>query len=133
MSNEISNRMKIVVMYAKLYDMPAEVGRDAMKGCTVHYFFLGDSGKALKPYSNDVDKEVGYQRSKVSLDYAMRAKIPVAPAIYDGVFEMTVGGDGKPVMKLVDLDYVENFDVSAMMAALAASGSKQPSDKKEVK
>ena len=28
------------------------------------------------------------------------------PGIYDGTFEMTVGSDGKPVLKLVDVDFV---------------------------
>lgn len=130
MNNEISNKMRIVVMYASVYDMPAEAGRDAMKGCTVNYYFLGNEGKALIPYSNDLDKEIGYQRSKVSLDYAMRAKIPVAPAIYDGYFEMTVNGQGKSVVKLVDLEYVENFDVSAMLVAMSAAGSKAPAAEK---
>lgn len=114
--NEISNRMRILVTFANTYDMPAEVGRDAMKGCTVQYFFLGESGAGMQPVQEwDVSLPVGYQRSKVSLDFAKRAKISVAPAIYDGTFEMVVGGDGKPVAKLVDVDYVEDFNVRDLL------------------
>lgn len=110
MGLELNNTMRILVTYAKTYDMPAEPGRDAMRGCTVHYFFLGQDGSEFAPYNEwDTALAVGYQRGKVSLDYAFRAKIPVAPGIYDGEFAMTVGGDGKPVARLVDLKFVEPF------------------------
>ena len=33
-------------------------------------------------------------------------KIVSAPALYEAEFEMSVGSDGKPVLKIVDLDYV---------------------------
>lgn len=110
MGVELNNTMRILVTYAKTYDMPAEPGRDAMRGCTVHYFFLGQDGSEFQPYNEwDTALAVGYQRGKVSLDYPFRAKIPVAPGIYDGEFAMTVGGDGKPVARLVDLKFVEPF------------------------
>lgn len=110
--NELSNKMRILVTFANVYDMPAEVGRDAMKGCTVHYFFLGENGEQFKPVPTiDPAMPIGYQRSKVSLDYTMRGKIKAAPAVYDGEFTMTVGGDGKPTLKLVDLEFVQNLDV----------------------
>ncbi len=110
MGVELNNTMRILVTYAKTYDMPAEPGRDAMRGCTVHYFFLGQDGREFAPYSEwDTALAVGYQRGKVSLDFPFRAKIPVAPGIYDGEFAMTVGGDGKPVARLVDLKFVEPF------------------------
>lgn len=110
MGLELNNTMRILVTYAKTYDMPAEPGRDAMRGCTVHYFFLGQDGSEFQPFHEwDTALAVGYQRGKVSLDYPFRAKIPVAPGIYDGEFAMTVGGDGKPVARLVDLKFVEPF------------------------
>ena len=34
------------------------------------------------------------------------------PGIYDGTFEMTVGSDGKPVLKLVDVDFVDAAVIS---------------------
>ena len=117
MSNEINNRMRILIYFANTYDMPAEPGRDAMKGCSVHYFFVGNDGMAFKPVEDwNIDAPVGYQRGKVAMDYSMRAKIPVAPGIYDGDFAMAVGGDGKPVMKLVDVRLVAPFDISASFA-----------------
>lgn len=119
--NEISSKMKILVTYASAYDMPAEAGRDAMKGCIVQYFFFGENGEGLQMMEeNNVDLPIGYQRNKVSMDYAMRAKIQIAPAIYDGTFKMVTGGDGKPVLKLVDVDFVRLFDFKLEPSKVAA-------------
>lgn len=127
---EISNKMKILVTFANTYDMPAETGRDAMKGCTVHYFFLGDDGEAFKPMPTvDPALPVGYQRSKVSLDYTMRGKIKTVPGVYDGDFIMTVGGDGKPTLKLVDLEYLQSLDVRSLLK----TSEKAPAAGKETK
>ena len=116
-SNEISNRMKILVMYAGTYDMPAKDGQDAMKGCTVQYYFFGENGEQLSPVQNwDIQEAVGVQRNKVSLEYAMRAKIHTAPGLYYGDFQMVTGGDGKPVMKLRDIVFVEPFEVSKALS-----------------
>ncbi len=118
---EISNKMKILIIYASVYDMPAEAGRDAMKGCIVQYFFFGENGEGLQMMEeSNVDLPVGYQRNKVSMDYAMRAKIQIAPAIYDGTFKMVTGGDGKPVLKLVDVDFVRLFDFKLEPSKVAA-------------
>ena len=132
--NEISNKMRILITFANTYDMPAEVGRDAMKGCCVHYFFIGNDGSAMDPVTEwDVGLPVGYQRSKVSLDFAKRAKISVAPGIYDGVFEMVVGGDGKPVAKLVDVDLIEPFSLKDLLKLADERDKKAASAQKETK
>lgn len=132
--NEISNKMRILITFANTYDMPAEVGRDAMKGCSVHYFFIGNDGSALDPVTEwDVSRPVGYQRSKVSLDFAKRAKISVAPGIYDGTFEMVVGGDGKPVAKLVDVDYIEPFCIKDLLKLSEDKDRKAAAAVKEAK
>lgn len=116
--SEISNKMRILVTFANTYDMPAENGRDAMKGCTVHYFFLGENGEAFRPQiSSDPSLPIGYQRSKVSLDYTKRGKIDVVPGVYDGEFTMSVGSDGKPTLKLIDLSYVRSLDLRDFLKA----------------
>ena len=93
------NKIKILVMYANEYDV------DGNKGTTINYFFFGENGEMLKPQFAP-NGQVGYQRAKVSLPWDKRAKIIKAPAIYDAELEMSVGSDGKPVMKVVNLDFV---------------------------
>lgn len=108
--NEITTKAKILVLFANAYSMTDDNGRP-MSGTTVHYLFWGESGERLLTQSVwDPSKPVGIQRAKCSIDYDARSKIPVAPAIYEGDFYMTVGGDGKPVMKLRDVAYVSNVE-----------------------
>lgn len=112
----LGNKTKILVTFANIYDMPAEVGRDSMKGCSVEYYFYGEAGEALAPtISEDMTQPQGYRRSKVSMNYEKRAEIPVCPCICEGTFTMVTGSDGKPVMKLVDIEYVEPFDIAELV------------------
>lgn len=108
---EFTSKSKILVLFANAYDMKDETGR-SVTGCSVHYMFWGEKGEQLIEQSEwDVTKSVGIQRAKCSLDYDIRKKIPVAPAIYEGTFMMTVGGDGKPVLKLTDVAYFSNVEM----------------------
>lgn len=107
MTQSFTNKAKILVLFANCYDMVAD-GRQ-VAGCSVHYLFWGEQGEALLEQSEyDVSKSVGVQRAKVSMDSAMRVRVPIAPAIYEGTFETRVGGDGKPVLRLVDIAYYSN-------------------------
>lgn len=99
-------RAKILVLFVNAYDMKGESG-DQVSGCSCHYLFWGEHGETMIPQSEpDFDKSVGQQRAKVNLPYAMREKLQVVPAIYEGAFTMTTGSDGKPVMKLQDVSYL---------------------------
>lgn len=109
--NELTSKAKILVLFANAYDMKDDSGR-AMSGCSVHYLFYGENGEALQSQVDfDQTKPVGIQRAKVSVDYSLRAKLAVAPAIYEGTFVTTTGGDGKPVLKLKDVAYISHVDM----------------------
>lgn len=109
MMQSFTNKAKILVLFANCYDMVAD-GRQ-VAGCSVHYLFWGEQGEALlEQCEYDVSKPVGVQRAKVSMDSAMRVRVPIAPAIYEGTFETRVGGDGKPVLRLVDIAYYSNVE-----------------------
>lgn len=104
-------RAKIVVLFANTYNMLNEK-QEQMKGCTVHYLFWGENGERIAHQSEwDVTKPVGVQRAKCSIDYDLRTKLPIAPALYEGEFEMTVGSDGKPVLRLRDIAYISNLEI----------------------
>lgn len=109
MMQSFTNKAKILVLFANCYDMVADGKQVA--GCSVHYLFWGEQGEALLEQSEyDVSKPVGVQRAKVSMDSAMRVRVPIAPAIYEGTFETRVGGDGKPVLRLIDIAYYSNVE-----------------------
>lgn len=111
--NELTSKAKIVVWFANTYEMTNERGQ-AMSGCTVHYMFWGENGETLVSKSEfNPQKSVGVQRAKCSMDIDLREKLVVAPAIYEGTFVTTVGGDGKPVLKLVDVAYLAHLNITA--------------------
>lgn len=98
------NTSRILVTFANQYDIKDEKTGNITRGCTLNYFFFGENGEMFKTMAG-LDGAIGYQRAKCSLDYDMRKKIKKAPAIYDAEFEMSIGSDGKPVMKVVDLKF----------------------------
>ncbi|MCM1113836.1 MAG: hypothetical protein NC399_11345 [Muribaculum sp.] len=107
---ELTNKAKIVVLFANAYDMQDDRGR-SMTGCSVHYLFWGEDGEALISKSEfNPAKPVGYQRAKCSMDYDLREKLVVAPALYEGTFVTVTGGDGKPVLKLKDVAFISHLD-----------------------
>lgn len=104
----LTSKADIMVFYANAFDSRGEDGT-AINGCTVHYMFWGDNGTALVGQSEpDIKKPVGMQRGKSWVDYALRNKIRIAPAIYEGTFKMDIDSKGKAALKLVDVAYKSN-------------------------
>lgn len=110
---EFVNKCDIMIFFANAIDSRGEDGSQ-IKGCTVHYLFWGDDGVALVGQSEeDVTKSVGMMRGKSWVEYELRNKIRIAPAIYEGSFIMTVNSEGKPALKLVDVAYKSNVQMQA--------------------
>lgn len=106
-------KVDIMVIYANAFDSKGEDG-EIINGCTVHYLFWGDGGTALIGQSEpDITKPVGMQRGKSWVDYELRNKIRIAPAIYEGTFKMDVDSKGKSMLKLVDIAYKSNVKMEA--------------------
>lgn len=119
----MTSKAKIVILFANAYDMLNEKQKQ-MTGCTVHYLFWGEDGEQLMEQSEwDPTKPVGVQRAKCSIDATLRNKIPIAPALYEGSFEMAVGSDGKPVLRLKDVAYISNISIKPkVIPGLAVPG-----------
>ena len=98
--------MKVLVMFATELDIPANFkeGRDALHGTSVEYFFYGENGEQVQP-KLCVEGTAGTRRGKGFLSPELIHKITYVPGIYDAQFEMTVDSKGKPMLKLVDLDF----------------------------
>lgn len=71
-------------------------------GCTVNYFFLDENGH-IPTVVTGLSGSAGYQRAKVSLPAEERHKFVIVPGRYTGHFQMSVGSDGKPVLKLTEI------------------------------
>lgn len=105
------DEMKILVMFVQELDIPAQEGRNALSGTSVEYFFFGNNGELVSP-KLCVDGTVGMRRGKSFLPPESIRKISYIPGVYDGVFEMTVGSNGKPTLKLTDLNFVGKASIS---------------------
>lgn len=103
------NKQKIFVTFANRYSI--DDGGRSVTGMTLNYFFWGEDGEQMHPVCDTTGGAVGYQRAKCSMDYDMRNKISYVPGIYDATFAMAVGSDGKPVMKVVDIDFIGKAEV----------------------
>lgn len=104
---DFTTKTDILVFFANAIDTVGEDGSQ-IKGCTIHYVFMNTLSS--RSIVEDVRKPVGMQRGKSWMDYEMRSKVRIAPAVYEGTFEMAVGSDGKPSLKLVDIAYKSNVE-----------------------
>ena len=99
------NKFRIFLYYSGLVDMKATETRDAVKGVSMEFPFYGEHGEQVEP-TVSADGVSGTRRGKSFLSEDKLHKVSYVPGIYDGTFELTVGSDGKPVLKLVDVDFV---------------------------
>ncbi|MCD8039809.1 MAG: hypothetical protein LUE96_12120 [Lachnospiraceae bacterium] len=94
---DFTTKSDILVFYVNAIDSKSDDGSQ-IRGCSVHYLFWGD-GTQLAPTSEpDITKPIGMMRGKSWIDYGLRNKIRIAPALYEGTFQMGVGSDGKPTL-----------------------------------
>lgn len=97
---------QIILLYAGRYEIVDERTGVVNRGVTCNYYFNTN----LKAEDN-ANGTKGTRPAKGSIDYTLMDKIVAAPAIYNAKFEMSVGSDGKPVLKIVDLDYVSDAKI----------------------
>lgn len=93
-------KCQIILLYASRYSIVDEKTGVINAGVTCNYYFNTD----LHAEDNKNGSK-GTRPAKGTLDASLFSKIVSAPALYDASFEMNVGSDGKPVLKIVDLDY----------------------------
>lgn len=108
----LMDNMNVVIMFANPYRMEAEGTHEIREGLTVEYYVFGKNGEALKPVADAGNGALGIRRSKCSMDSSMKEKLMYVPGVYDGQFEMTVGSDGKPTLKLIDIDFIDKCRIS---------------------
>jgi len=120
MKGDLSMKQKIILLFANYYKMVDERTGAITEGITSNYYFNIE----LKPQGND-NGSVGMRPAKGGIPLEHLGKIKVAPAIYEASFDMAIGSDGKPVLKIIDLDFVEE------MCMVPLSSVNTPEPKKE--
>ena len=100
---------KIILLYAAGYDMTDEQTGVRTRGTTISYIMNSD----LKVIDN-ADGSKGMRPAKSSSDWMLMTKINRAPAYYNATFSMTVDSKGKPVLKILDVEYLQDVEVSTV-------------------
>lgn len=98
-------KTKIVLLYASRYAMPGDNGT-VNNGVSVSYLYGDSLAPVLAP-----DGSLGQRPAKGSLPVGCWENIKQVPGIYDGAFSMTVSKDGKPTLKLIDVNYCGEVDL----------------------
>ncbi len=95
-------KMKIILLYARGYSI-SENGK-TNEGITVQYL-INDN---LDPTFTQDDR--GFRATKGSLPLSEWPNISDCPALYDGVFGMKTGSDGKAQLKLKTCQFISHLE-----------------------
>lgn len=112
----MENRMRVMVFFTSVLDIPARKDKDgdheALNGVSLEYLFFGENGEQVESKVSP-DGSCGTRRGKAFMDSSVVNKISYVPGIYDGTFEMSVNKDGKPTLRLTDIDFVTKAVITA--------------------
>jgi len=103
----MESKSRILVNFVNEYEI-----ENGAKGVSVQYMFLNKSDSL--DVSTNLTGSSGSRCAKVSLPYDSRSEFSKVPAIYDGDFTMSIGADGKPVLKLVGVKYVSDVTIKPL-------------------
>lgn len=101
--------LQIILLYAGQYQITDEATGEIKQGVTCNFYFNTD----LRAEDNKNGSK-GTRPAKGSIDFLLMKKIVSAPALYNAKFEMSIGSDGKPVLKILDLDYVSDIYIGVV-------------------
>ena len=97
---------EIILLYAAQYEMTDERTGEIKRGVTCNYYFNTELHA-----EDNANGSKGTRPAKGSVDFYLMGKIKSAPALYNAHFDMSIGSDMKPVLKIVDLDYIGDVEI----------------------
>lgn len=103
-------KAKILITYANQYSLDGSDGK-TVAGTTLNYFFTGDNLELFKTKDYTDTMARGVNRAKGNVPFEMFHKITKVPAVYEAITEMSIAADGKPTIKLVDVDYLADCEL----------------------
>lgn len=103
---------QVILLHGKSYELYDENSREYRRGLTLTFLNKG----TLVPVSVTINGiyEGGYKPAKASVSVDMLSKIVNVPAVYDAEFDVVVTSSGKTELKLQDISYVKDLDVSVL-------------------
>ncbi|WP_125141653.1 hypothetical protein [Clostridium transplantifaecale] len=116
-------KQQIILLYAGQYAIVDEKTGAINQGVTCNYYFNVNLSA-----EDNTNGTKGTRPAKSSCDYNLMNKIVKAPGLYDAEFSMNIGSDGKPVLKICDLEFISEIvmqPVPQVGAAPVAGAEKQ--------
>lgn len=111
----------IVVLFANPYSVDDDKRKgEKVEGVSVSYLY----GESMEPMLHP-NGALGQRPAKCSLPVSSWDKFSSAPALYEGSFEMSIGSDGKPMLRLVDVDFLSFLTLDRKHAG-EKKGAKNP-------
>lgn len=109
---------KIVLLYADLLhiERTKDEGGGFLDGVTVSYLY----GDNMAP-SMHANGSLGQRPAKAFLQPDRWNSIGSVPGLYEGTFEMTIDPKGKPMLKLMDVDFLGLIEIAPAKAGKAAT------------
>lgn len=95
---------EIILLHASQYDVVDDQTGERSRGTSISYYF----NTGLDPIANP-DGSKGLRPAKCASDFGLMSKVLAAPALYLATFEMSIGSNMKPVLKICDLTYVDDI------------------------
>lgn len=99
---------EIILLHASQYNVVDEQTGERSSGTSISYYF----NTGLDPVNN-TDGSKGLRPAKCASDFGLMTKVLAAPALYLASFEMSIGSNMKPVLKICDLEYIDDVKVVA--------------------
>lgn len=97
---------EIILLYAGQYQIVDEKTGSITQGVTCNYYFNTNLSA-----EDNVNGTKGTRPAKGNLDFLLMGKIVKAPALYMADFEMSIGSDMKPVLKIKDLEFLHEVQI----------------------
>lgn len=96
-------KSKCILLYSRPYRMVDEKTGQVNEGISMQYL----TSDNLNPVSDKDSK--GIKSAKDSLPLAFAEKITEVPALYELSFSMSVNAQGKPQMKVTDVNFISRY------------------------
>nr|DAF67647.1 MAG TPA: hypothetical protein [Inoviridae sp.] len=108
-------KQQIILLYAGQYQILEEKTGEIKSGVTMNYYFNVDLVA-----EDNTNGTKGTRPAKSSADYDLMNKVVKAPGLYDAEFSMNIGSDGKPVLKICDLDFISEIVMQPVILPAAS-------------
>ena len=118
---------QMILLYAGQFRIVDERTGEINEGVTCNYYF--NTNLTAEDHENGTKVT---RPAKGVMDYETMSKIKKAPALYNAEFELKIGADMKPVLRVKDLEFVDEVQI-VPLSQISAAPAPQEKEAKEAR